>query len=361
MKPAPFGYADPALGRRGARVLLAEGDGRQGARRGPVAAAAAVHAARGADHAGGHQPGARAGPHRGHRRTASGWARWCGTPHCWRRPRPPPVQPLLARATANVAHPAIRNRGTTVGSIAHADPSGRDDLGARPDRRLGHGRRRRGRHRDGRLARPVRRPAGDLGARPGRRHLDAFFPALPARSGTAFAEVARRKGDYAVCGAGVVVTLDDDRRVAVGRAAYLSVGLVPEVHDLTDAVAGKPVDGADWAAAGELARTPGRARTATCTPAPTTGGCWSASLTERTLAAAAAEAAREDVHDASTPNGPSRVTVNGVPREAPVPARRLLSDALRHDLGLTGTHVGCEHGVCGACTVLVDGGRCARA
>ena len=49
------------------------------------------------------------------------------------------------------------------------------------------------------------------------------------------------------------------------------------------------------------------------------------------------------------------VTVNGVPREATVPVRRLLSDALRHDLGLTGTHVGCEHGVCGACTVLLDG------
>jgi carbon-monoxide dehydrogenase small subunit len=47
--------------------------------------------------------------------------------------------------------------------------------------------------------------------------------------------------------------------------------------------------------------------------------------------------------------------VNGVPLEAVVPARRLLSDCLRHDLGLTGTHVGCEHGVCGACTVLVDG------
>jgi aerobic carbon-monoxide dehydrogenase small subunit len=49
------------------------------------------------------------------------------------------------------------------------------------------------------------------------------------------------------------------------------------------------------------------------------------------------------------------VTVNGVPRGGSVPARRLLSDFLRHDLGLTGTHVGCEHGVCGCCTVLLDG------
>jgi aerobic carbon-monoxide dehydrogenase small subunit len=50
-----------------------------------------------------------------------------------------------------------------------------------------------------------------------------------------------------------------------------------------------------------------------------------------------------------------RLTVNGAPHEVEVPARRLLSDCLRHDLGLTGTHVGCEHGVCGACTVLIDG------
>jgi carbon-monoxide dehydrogenase small subunit len=49
------------------------------------------------------------------------------------------------------------------------------------------------------------------------------------------------------------------------------------------------------------------------------------------------------------------LTVNGVPYPIRVPARRLLSDAIRHDVGLTGTHVGCEHGVCGACTVLLDG------
>ena len=50
-----------------------------------------------------------------------------------------------------------------------------------------------------------------------------------------------------------------------------------------------------------------------------------------------------------------RVVVNGAPCEADVEPRLLLSDFLRHELGLTGTHVGCEHGVCGACTILFDG------
>ena len=50
-----------------------------------------------------------------------------------------------------------------------------------------------------------------------------------------------------------------------------------------------------------------------------------------------------------------RLTVNGVPYEALVEPRTTLVDFLRGELGLTGTHVGCEHGVCGACTVLLDG------
>ena len=50
-----------------------------------------------------------------------------------------------------------------------------------------------------------------------------------------------------------------------------------------------------------------------------------------------------------------KLTVNGRTYEREVEARLLLSDFLRHDLGLTGTHVGCEHGVCGACTILLDG------
>jgi aerobic carbon-monoxide dehydrogenase small subunit len=49
------------------------------------------------------------------------------------------------------------------------------------------------------------------------------------------------------------------------------------------------------------------------------------------------------------------VTVNGRAHERDVEPRLLLSDFLRHELGLTGTHVGCEHGVCGACTILFDG------
>jgi aerobic-type carbon monoxide dehydrogenase small subunit (CoxS/CutS family) len=59
------------------------------------------------------------------------------------------------------------------------------------------------------------------------------------------------------------------------------------------------------------------------------------------------------------PRAPVTLTVNGEKVERTVSVRMLLSDFLRHELGLTGTHVGCEHGICGACTVMIDG-RSAR-
>ncbi len=52
---------------------------------------------------------------------------------------------------------------------------------------------------------------------------------------------------------------------------------------------------------------------------------------------------------------PIRLTVNGAPREGVAEPRKTLADFLREDLQLTGTHLGCEHGVCGACTILLDG------
>ena len=61
------------------------------------------------------------------------------------------------------------------------------------------------------------------------------------------------------------------------------------------------------------------------------------------------------VPDATVPRTTIRVTVNGRPYEKTVEVRKTLADFLRDDLDLTGTHLGCEHGVCGACTVVVDG------
>ena len=89
--------------------------------------------------------------------------------------------------------------------------------------------------------------------RPGELATAAVFPRPPAGTGSAWLELARRHGDYALCGVGVLVTLDEGLRVAAARAALISVGPVPVPVDLTDALGGQPHDAADWAAAGRLA------------------------------------------------------------------------------------------------------------
>ena len=159
--------------------------------------------------------------------------------------------PLLQQALSLVAHPVIRNRGTTVGSIAHADPSGEMTavlalLGGSMELVSSAG------------SRTVAAEDFFLGPletcmTPGELAVSAWFPALPAGSGTSFRELSRRHGDYAMCGVAAAVTLDEDGRVERARTAYISMSPIPVVVELTDAVAGATWDTADWAAAGRLA------------------------------------------------------------------------------------------------------------
>lgn len=142
-------------------------------------------------------------------------------------------QPLLAQALRLVAHPTIRNRGTTVGSLAHADPAGE-------------------------MTTVLALCGGNVTAvsRGGQRVIDAddfflgplesallpdelithaFFPALPQRGGSAFVEIARRHGDYALCGVAAIAELDSAGAVRSLRCGYLSVSDTPLVLDVTDA------------------------------------------------------------------------------------------------------------------------------
>ena len=161
------------------------------------------------------------------------------------------VQPLLRRALQLVAHPVIRNRGTTVGSLAHADPSG--EMTAVLALTGGHVVvARQGGTRQVPAAEFFLAPL-ESALLPGELALSAWFPAFPPGTGTTFVEVARRHGDYAVCGLAAAVTVADGAIVAA-RAAYISVAATPLVLDLTEAVRGAAVADADWAAAGELAR-----------------------------------------------------------------------------------------------------------
>ncbi|MEW9530349.1 xanthine dehydrogenase family protein subunit M [Microbispora sp. NPDC049125] len=157
------------------------------------------------------------------------------------------VQPLLRQALRLVAHPAIRNRGTVVGSLVHADPSAELPAvlallgGSVRLARLGG-------EREVAAAEFFTGPM-ESALLPGELAVSAFFPALPARSGTAFREVARRHGDYAVAGVAAFVTLDEDLRVAAARVACVSVGPVPVVVDVGEACGRRPAVSADWDAA----------------------------------------------------------------------------------------------------------------
>jgi carbon-monoxide dehydrogenase medium subunit len=73
--------------------------------------------------------------------------------------------------------------------------------------------------------------------------VEASFPGRPPRNGSAFVEVSRRHGDYAICGVAVCVTVDEDGELQAGKAAFISVGPTPVVVELSEAVTGTHVGG----------------------------------------------------------------------------------------------------------------------
>ncbi|MCW2760176.1 MAG: molybdopterin dehydrogenase [Marmoricola sp.] len=159
------------------------------------------------------------------------------------------VQPLVSLALAHVAHATIRNRGTTVGSIVHADAAAEMPvvlslLGGSVEVESSAGRR--------------TIDAVDLFVGPLETSLhhdeiavSAFFPALEDGTGVAFDEIARRHGDYALCGVAATVRLAGGE-VVEARAGFLSVNEVPTVVDLTAAFA-RGLDESTLADAAELA------------------------------------------------------------------------------------------------------------
>jgi carbon-monoxide dehydrogenase medium subunit len=160
--------------------------------------------------------------------------------------------PLLRQALRLVAHPVVRNRGTAVGSLAHADPAG--ELTA--VLALVGGSVEVARRGSTRTVAAADFFVGPLESclEPGELATSAYFPVPEPATGTEVVEVARRHGDYALCGVAATVTLDGDGRVARARAAYLGVAPVPVVAELTEPVAGAAAADADWAAAGRLAQ-----------------------------------------------------------------------------------------------------------
>lgn len=147
--------------------------------------------------------------------------------------------PLLRQAERLVAHEVIRNRGTAVGSIVHADPAGELTavmalLGGTVVLRSTGGER--------------EVSAGDFfvgpleaDLRPGELATEVRLPRLAPATGTAFAEVARRNGDYALAGCAALVALDAGGAVRAARLAFISVAPTPLVVDVGTLAAGRRV------------------------------------------------------------------------------------------------------------------------
>ena len=246
--------------------------------------------------------------------------------------------PLVAEALPNVGHVVTRNRGTVGGSIVHADPAAELPLclvvlggrSSRSRRRAARDRCRRllrhALHDDARAGRARRRDASGRSS--------AKVGASPSRSSRNVAATTRSRWPPVRC---------RSRTVVCGGAARHRLGR-PPAAPRRDEPRGRSDHRASWHGESQSMSRRRSSSTRTCTlrrvPTATDGGARRAGdpprLEQRLVM-------RVDVQ------------VNGRRYVEDVEPRLLLSDFLRHTLGLTGTHVGCEHGVCGACTVRIDG------
>jgi carbon-monoxide dehydrogenase medium subunit len=161
--------------------------------------------------------------------------------------------PLLRQALDWVAHPVIRNRGTSLGSIVHADPAAELPavlalLGGHVEVARADGSR--DVAADDFLVGPL-----ESDVRPGELATAVVFRRPPARTGSAFVELSRRHGDYAIAGVATTVTVDADRHVTEAHAAFIGVSDTPVAVALGGALSGQAADALDLDAARELAFT----------------------------------------------------------------------------------------------------------
>jgi CO/xanthine dehydrogenase FAD-binding subunit len=162
-------------------------------------------------------------------------------------------QPLLREALGHVAHPQIRNRGTLCGNLAHADPASELPavmlaLEARLHARSASGAR-------WIAATDFFRDIFTTALAHDELLVEVELPPLPARTGTCFLEVARRRGDFAMMGVAAIVTLDADGVCARASLAYCNAGATPRLAaEAARALVGRPIGGAEIDAAAALAQ-----------------------------------------------------------------------------------------------------------
>ena len=259
--------------------------------------------------------------------------------------------PLITDAYRFISHHAIRNRGTIGGNLCHADPASELPLVAilleatlvlksnAGERRV--------------AAADFFKGPFETAARADELLTEVRFPAEPQGQGYAFDEVSQRHGDFAIVAAGCTLTVADGicQRVAARLCRRRpACGAGPGRRGR----ARQPAGNARKLRQGGRGRGGQRPADQRCPCRPSLPARPGAGA-ERARAGGGARALRLRQREMAMTKETVRVVVNGTAYERTVEPRLLLSDFLRDELGLTGTHVGCEHGVCGACTVLLDG------